>query len=109
MKWFADHTTTNNKGGLIVKDKDISSLDHTRWRCQYHVVFAPKYRRMVIYKEIKVDIGKILRQLCQQKGVEIIEAELCADHVHMLISIPPKYSVSQIMGSMSFTKSCTAV
>ena len=57
-----------------------------------------KYRRMVIYKEIKVDIGKILRQLCQQKGVEIIEAELCADHVHMLISIPPKYSVSQIMG-----------
>ncbi len=98
MKWFADHTTTNNKGGLFVKEKDISSLDHTRWRCQYHVVFAPKYRRMVIYKEIKVDIGKILRQLCQQKRVEIIEAELCADHVHMLISIPPKYSVSQIMG-----------
>ena len=98
LKWFADHTTTNNKGGLFVKEKDISSLDHTRWRCQYHVVFAPKYRRMVIYKEIKVDIGKILRQLCQQKGVEIIEAELCADHVHMLISIPPKYSVSQIMG-----------
>ena len=98
LKWFADHTTTNNKGGLFVKEKDISSLDHTRWRCQYHVVFAPKYRRMIIYKEIKVDIGKILRQLCQQKGVEIIEAELCADHVHMLISIPPKYSVSQIMG-----------
>ena len=62
------------------------------------IAFAPKYRRMAIYKEIKVDIGKILRQLCQRKGVEIIEAELCPDHVHMLLSIPPKYSVSQIMG-----------
>ena len=81
-----------------MRDKDINSLDHTSWRCQYHIVFAPKYRRMEIYGEIKVDIGKILRQLCQQKGVEIIEAELCRDHIHMLISIPPKYSVSQIMG-----------
>ena len=81
-----------------MKDKDINSLDHTTWRCQYHVVFAPKYRRMVIYREIKADIGKILRQLCQQKGVEIIEAEACPDHIHMLLSIPPKYSVSQIMG-----------
>ena len=62
------------------------------------IAFAPKYRRQVIYREIKVDIGKILRKLCEQKGVEIIEAELCPDHVHMLISIPPKYSVSQIMG-----------
>ena len=81
-----------------MRDKDIDSLNHTSWRCQYHVVFAPKYRRLAIYGEIKVDIGKILRQLCKQKGVEIIEAELCKDHVHMLISIPPKYSVSQIMG-----------
>ena len=81
-----------------MKEKDINSLDHTSWRCQYHIVFAPKFRRQVIYREIKVDIGKILRQLCNQKGVEIIEAELCPDHVHMLISIPPKYSVSQIMG-----------
>ena len=89
-----------------MREKDINSLDHTSWRCQYHIVFAPKYRivfapkyrRMEIYGEIKVDIGKILRQLCQQKGVEIIEAELCRDHIHMLISIPPKYSVSQIMG-----------
>ena len=81
-----------------MKEKDINSLDHTTWRCQYHVVFAPKYRRMVIYREIKADIGKILRQLCQQKGVEIIEAEACPDHIHMLLSIPPKYSVSQIMG-----------
>ena len=81
-----------------MKEKDINSLDHTTWRCQYHVVFAPKYRRMVIYREIKADIGKILRQLCQQKGVEIIEAEACPDHIHMLLSIPPKHSVSQIMG-----------
>ena len=81
-----------------MKEKDINSLDHTTWRCQYHGVFAPKYRRLAIYGEIKADIGKILRQLCQQKGVEIIEAEACPDHIHMLISIPPKYSVSQIMG-----------
>ena len=81
-----------------MKEKDISSLDHTTWRCQYHVVFAPKYRRLEIYGAIKADIGKILRQLCQQKGVEIIEAEACPDHNHMLLSIPPKYSVSQIMG-----------
>ena len=77
-----------------MKNKDVDSLDHTSWRCQYHIVFAPKYRRMAIYGEIKADIGKILGQLCQQK----IEAELCRDHVHMLISIPPKYRVSQIMG-----------
>ena len=81
-----------------MKDKDISSLEHTSWRCQYHVVFAPKYRRLEIYGQIKQDIGVILRKLCQQKGVEIIEAEACTDHIHMLISIPPKYSVSQIMG-----------
>ena len=81
-----------------MKEKDINSLDHTTWRCQYHVVFAPKYRRLEIYGALKADIGKILRQLCQQKGVEIIEAEACPDHIHMLISIPPKYSVSQIMG-----------
>ena len=81
-----------------MKEKDINSLDHTTWRCQYHVVFAPKYRRLETYGAIKADIGKILRQLCQQKGVEIIEAEACPDHIHMLISIPPEYSVLQIMG-----------
>ena len=81
-----------------MKDKDINSLNHTTWRCQYHIVFAPKYRRMVIYNEIKADIGKILRQLCDQKGIEIISAEACPEHIHMLVSIPPKYSVSQIMG-----------
>ena len=78
--------------------KDINSLEHTKWRCQYHVVFAPKYRRQVIYREIRADIGFILRKLCEQKGIEIIQANACPDHIHMLISIPPKYSVSQIMG-----------
>ena len=77
---------------------DASSLEHTSWRCQYHVVFAPKYRRMEIYGKIKEDIGIILRKLCQQKSVEIIEAQACPDHIHMLISILQKYSVSQIMG-----------
>ncbi len=80
-----------------MKENDINSLEHTTWRCQYHVVFAPKYRRLSIYGEIKADIGKILRQLCQQKGIEIIEAEACPDHIHMLLSIPPKDSVSQVM------------
>ena len=81
-----------------MKEVDVSSLEHTSWRCQYHVVFAPKYRRMEVYGKIKEDIGIILRKLCQQKSVEIIEAQACPDHIHMLISIPPKYSVSQIMG-----------
>ena len=77
---------------------DTESLSHTTWNCKYHIVFAPKYRRQVIYGKIKADIGNILRKLCEYKGVEIIEAEACTDHIHMLISIPPKYSVSQIMG-----------
>ena len=81
-----------------MKEKDIGSLEHKRWRCQYHVVFAPKYRRMTIYGEIKADIGKILRKLCEQKGIEIIEAEACPDHIHMLLSIPPKMSVSYAIG-----------
>ena len=81
-----------------MKEKDIGQLQHTTWRCQYHVVFAPKFRRLVIYGQIKKDIGQILRKLCEQKGVEIIGTEACPDHIHMLISIPPKYSVSQIMG-----------
>ena len=81
-----------------MKRDDISSLAHSKWNCKYHVVFAPKYRRMVIYNQIKTGIGKILRKLCEQKGIEIIEAEACPDHIHMLISIPPKYSVAQVMG-----------
>jgi len=77
-------------------DKD--SLAHTKWNCKYHVVFAPKYRRRVIYKHLKQDIGNIIRMLCQRKGIEIIQAEACPDHIHMLITIPPKYSVSSVMG-----------
>lgn len=77
---------------------DINSLAHSKWRCQYHIVFAPKYRRKEIYGKIKADIGKILRSLCAQKGVKIIEAEACSDHIHMLVSIPPSLSVSQFMG-----------
>lgn len=77
---------------------DIASLSHSKWRCQYHIVFAPKYRRQNIYGQIRVDIGKILRKLCEVKGVEIIEAELCPDHIHMLVSIPPSISVSAFVG-----------
>lgn len=77
---------------------DADSLTHTQWNCKYHIVFAPKYRRQVIYGKIKSDIGKMLRKLCEYKGVEIIEAEACKDHIHMLLSISPKYSVSQIVG-----------
>ena len=71
---------------------------HTTWRCQYHLVFAPKFRRKAIYGELRADIGKILRKLCEEKKVEIIEAEACIDHVHMLVSMPPHLSVSQFMG-----------
>ncbi|MGD9570230.1 MAG: IS200/IS605 family transposase [Sedimentibacter sp.] len=77
---------------------DKNTLSHTTWECKYHVIFAPKYRRQVIYGKIKQDVGKILRNLCERKGIEIIEAELCKDHIHMLVRIPPKYSVSEIMG-----------
>ena len=77
---------------------DKSTLAHTTWECKYHIVFAPKYRRQIIYGKIKADIGKILRELCERKGIEIIQAECCIDHIHMFIRIPPKYSVSEIMG-----------
>ena len=77
---------------------DKNSLTHTRWECKYHIVFAPKYRKQIIYGKIKRDVGKILRELCERKGVEIVEAECCIDHIHMLLRIPPKYSVSEVMG-----------
>ena len=77
---------------------DNKSLAHTKYNCKYHVVFAPKYRRKVIYGELRAEIGAILRELCNRKGVEIIEAEMCIDHVHMLVEIPPKYSVAEVMG-----------
>lgn len=75
-----------------------NSLSHTKYRCHYHIVFAPKNRRQVIYGKIKKDIGVMLRKLCEWKGVEIIEAEACPDHIHMLVTIPPKLSIAQFMG-----------
>ena len=77
---------------------EIKKLEHSSYRCEYHIVFAPKYRRKVIYGELKADIGKILRKLCNEKKVEIIEAEARPDHIHMLVSIPPYMSISQFMG-----------
>ncbi len=77
---------------------DSETLAHTKWNCKYHIVFAPKFRRQIVYGKMKEEIGKILRSLCERKEIEILEAELCPDHIHMLISVPPKYSISQIMG-----------
>lgn len=74
------------------------SLAHTKWMCKYHIVFTPKYRRKIIYNQIRKDIGEIMQELCKYKGVEIIEGHMMPDHVHMLLSIPPKYSVSSVMG-----------
>ena len=81
-----------------MKNNDIHSLSHTKWNCKYHIVFAPKYRRKVFYGEKRAEIGKILRELCNWKKVNIINAEVCPDHVHMLVEIPSKYSVSSFMG-----------
>ena len=80
---------------------DVKSLTHTKWNCKYHIVFAPKYRRKVFYEEKRLEIGAILRELCRWKGVEIIEAEVCPDHIHMLLSIPPKMSISGFMGYLN--------
>ena len=77
---------------------EIQHNAHSTWRCQYHIVFAPKFRRKVIYGKLKADIGQILRKLCEEKKVEILEAEACADHIHMLVSIPPHLSVAQFVG-----------
>jgi len=77
---------------------DYNSLSHTKWRCQYHIVLTPKYRRQIIYGKYKAEIGKILRTLCERNGIEIIEANAWRDHIHMLVSIPPKMSVSRAMG-----------
>ena len=80
------------------QNTDAKSLAHTKWNCKYHVVFAPKYRRKVFFQEKRLDIRDILRTLCEWKGVTIIEGEICPDHVHLLLSIPPKMSVSSFMG-----------
>ncbi|MEG1462290.1 MAG: IS200/IS605 family transposase [Anaerorhabdus sp.] len=83
---------------MVNKPNDDSSLSHTRWNCKYHIVFIPKYRRKAIYGKLKADIGSILRQLCEYKGVEIVEAHAMSDHIHMLVKIPPKIAVSNFMG-----------
>ena len=85
---------------------EIKSTAHSKYRCQYHIVFAPKYRRKVIYKELRADIGQIIRKLCEEKKVEIIEAQACPDHIYMLVSIPPYLSVAQFVG---FLKSKSAL
>ena len=77
---------------------DINSLSHTKWNCKYHIVFAPKYRRQIVYKQISADIGQIIRALCARKGIEILEAAAMPDHIHLYVKIPPKYSVSEVMG-----------
>ena len=87
---------------------DKNSLAHTRWNCKYHIVFAPKFRRKEIYGKYKADIGKILRELCEWKEVEIIEAHACIDHIHMYVSIPPKLSVSGFVGFLK-GKSATII
>ena len=98
----------NHEGEPRKMNDSNNSLSHCKWNCKYHIVFAPKYRRQVIYGKIKTDIGQILRKLCTWKGVEIVEAELSPDHVHMLVKIPPKYSVSQFMGYLK-GKSATII
>ena len=80
------------------KNKDTFSLAHTCWNCKYHIVFAPKYRRKVFFKNKRIEIGQILRKLCEFKGINIVEAEVCPDHIHMLVEIPPKMSVSGFVG-----------
>ena len=92
---FGDRTTIIPQE---VSNMDKNSLAYTTWECKYHIVFAPKYRRKIIYNKLRADIGRILSELCKRKGVEIIEAEACSDHIHMFIRIPPKYSVSEVMG-----------
>ena len=85
-------------GGVMNILNDLHSLSHTKWNCKYHVVFSPKYRRKAFYEARRLEVGLIFRMLCEWKGVYIIEAEVCVDHVHMLIEIPPKMSVSAFTG-----------
>lgn len=86
------------RGKVICMANQTDSLAHTKWMCKYHIVFSPKYRRKVIFNQIRKDIGEILTELCKYKGIEIHEGHLMVDHVHMLVSIPPKYSVASVMG-----------
>jgi len=77
---------------------DIKSLSHTKWNCKYHIVFAPKYRRQEFYEARRLEVGQMLRKLCDWKGLKLLEGEVCKDHIHILLEIPPKYSVSSVMG-----------
>ena len=97
MRSVSCNQSNEKEGSFIMGMNDINSLSHSKWNCKYHIVFAPKYRRLVFYKEKKRSIGKILRKLCEWKGVKIINAEVCPDHIHMLVEIPPKYTVSKFM------------
>ena len=81
-----------------MQKNDIHSLSHTKWECKYHIVFAPKYRRKVFFGQMRYEIGKIIRELCRWKGVNLLEAEACLDHIHILVEIPPKFSISNFMG-----------
>jgi len=101
LRWYTDNDLAvekANKGGFIIVKNDYESLTQTKWRCQYHIVITPKYRRQIIYGKYKAEIGKILRTICERYEVEIIEAQACSDHIHMLVSIPPKMAVSRFMG-----------
>ena len=81
-----------------MQKNDIHSLSHTKWECKYHIVFAPKYRRKVFFGQMRYEIGKIIRELCRWKGVNLLETEACPDHIHILVEIPPKFSISNFMG-----------
>ena len=85
---------------------DWQSLSHVRWECKYHVVFIPKYRKKVLYGKLRRKVGEILRELCRQKGVELLEGRACGDHVHMCLSVPPEYSIAHVIG---FLKGKSAV
>ena len=93
------------EGHSKVALNDINSLSHTKWNCKYHIVFTPKYRRQIIYKQISADIGSIIRTLCARKGVEIIEAAAMPDHIHLYVAIPPKYSVAEFVGYLKGKRS----
>ena len=98
MTVWQPHHYQKVTGGFIQMKNEIKNLAHSSYRCQYHIVFAPKYRRKVIYGKLRKEIGEIIRKLCNEKKVELLEAEACPDHIHILVSIPPYLSVAQFMG-----------
>lgn len=98
MVWRPHHE--RYQGGFITMKNEVKHTAHSSYRCEYHIVFAPKYRRKVIYKELRRDVIKIIKKLCKEMKVEIIEGEACPDHIHMLVSIPPYMSIAQFVGSL---------